>query len=369
MTEAVAGNLLDVITTRHGSFLARRLLSVLAGRDLTSAPLAKEANPAKEEDKKDEEEAGTVEEPVAKRRRSVGGLRSKLEAGTDAENRDDELVVDYPDHLQLLLDATLSEQLTPEATALCRDAFAAPFLQSILWACRGNDDAAGRLIAQLLGGSLLNVTPDLLQGLMQDRVGSHVIEVIYQVAPEDAFQKLSTAGFKGVTVHLSTHPYANFAVQAALSAVRKPQQFKRMFEDLRPSLVPLLRGQRAGVIAALVSASRRLRTLETDVSSAVFSAAEAFGAETGTGAVPKLLTLGAPKPLAALAAASDTPGRSALSSLGCALIIQLVQLPGFAWQDALRALPPEQLRILSTDSAGCRVLETFLQVGRILEGG
>ncbi|KAK2076937.1 hypothetical protein QBZ16_005165 [Prototheca wickerhamii] len=368
VTEAIAGNLVSVITTRHGSFVARRLLSVLAGRDLTSAPTAKEGAGGKKQREEAGEEETTAEkeaeEPPAKRRRSVAGLESKVTAGVSGGQGEEEAVVDWPELLQALLDAALADEVIPEATSLCRDIFAAPFLQSLLWACRGNDEAAGRLIAQLLGGSLLNVTPDGLQVLMQDRVASHVLEVMYQVASEDVFQKLSTAGFKGVTGAMAMHPSANFAVQAALSAVRRPPQFKRMFEDLRPSLAQLLRAHRGGVVAALVAAAHRLKAQEADVSSAVMTAAEALGAERGAPALGALLALDRPTPLAELAAATEIKigARSALSSLGCSLAMQLLQLPGFAWQDALRALPPEQLRVLATDPAGCRVIETYLQV-------
>jgi hypothetical protein len=47
---------------------------------------------------------------------------------------------------------------------------------------------------------------------------------------------------------LAQHSAANFAVQAAISALRKPQQLKRMLEDLRPSFQQLLRSRRRRVV-------------------------------------------------------------------------------------------------------------------------
>ncbi|KAL6776046.1 PUF4 [Auxenochlorella protothecoides x Auxenochlorella symbiontica] len=367
-TESVCGDLQAVITTRHGSFLSRRLLSVLVGRDVTSGPSAKAApGPSVAGGGSDaaapevEEEKG--EEAAPKRRKTVGGLASKLERGSDTSAAASAGEVDHPEALQGLLASLLTDDFAVEAAALCRNTFAAPFLQSLLWACKDNEEATTQLVSCLLGGTMLNVTPDQLQQMMQDKVASHVIEVIYQVVPDEAFQKLSTTGFKGAMVHLASHAFANFSVQAALSSVRRPAQLKRMFQDLRPHLAQLLRARRGGVVAALLAGARRLGTLEADAAAATWAAAGALGGEHA-GPVPALLSLDRPVPLARLGPSAGTRGKSGLSPLGTALLIQLLQLPVEAsgqWADALAALPPAQLRLVAGDAGGCRVVETYLR--------
>ena len=74
--------------------------------------------------------------------------------------------------------------------------------------------------------------------------------------------------------------------------MRKPQQLKRMFEDLRPALGGLLRARRGGVVAALVAAAGRAGGLEADVASAMWHAlGGAAGAGAGSAPLVALLTM------------------------------------------------------------------------------
>ncbi len=49
-------------------------------------------------------------------------------------------------------------------------------------------------------------------------------QVVFETAPDELFQKLSSACFKGHLLDLARHPAANFAAQAGIAALRKPAQ-------------------------------------------------------------------------------------------------------------------------------------------------
>ncbi|EFN50799.1 hypothetical protein CHLNCDRAFT_141850 [Chlorella variabilis] len=165
--------------------------------------------------------------------------------------------------------------------------------------------------------------------------------------------------------NLAQHPCANFAVQAAVAALRKPQQLKRMFEDLRPSFPQLLRSRRGGVLAALLAAAGRLGTQEAEAAAALWAAAGGGTAGTGSG------TSGG-APLAALLTL-DThtqlggSGGGRLSSLGCAMAAAVLRLPPAAcrqWGEAVAALAPAQLQQVARDPGGCRVLEAYFEISK-----
>ena len=183
-------------------------------------------------------------------------------------------------------------------------------------------------------------------------------QAVFQTAPDDLFQRLCTLSFKGHLVPLAQHPTANFGVQAALAALRKPQQLKRMFEDLRPHLGALLRMRRAGVVAALLAATGRLRALEADVVAAVWHAAGGLAGSSG-GPLEALLALDTTAQLD-----PGSSGRVRLSTLGCAMLQALFRLPPAAvkqWSEALVGLVPGVAQHVARDPGGCRVLEAYLE--------
>ena len=121
---------------------------------------------------------------------------------------------------------------------------------------------------------------------------------------------------------MAQHPSANFTVQAAISHVKKSQQLKRMYEDLRDSFVALLRGRRGGVITVLLAAAAKLNCIQAECSATLWESLEkSFPKDQNQNKTPlhSLLTLDTTVEL------GTTEGR--LSALGCAAAISLFQYP------------------------------------------
>ena len=272
----------------------------------------------------------------------------------------------YPHIFQQVIATILSDDWTgPELTAIQCDPYAGPFLQSLLRASvvMADEQQTGRLVIHLLGGNAASgpdtVTSDAMYRLLTDRHGSHLMEAAFEAAPDDVLQKMLTAAFKGRLLNLAQHPSANFAVQAALAAVRRPQQLKRMFEDLRPHLATLLRARRGGVVAVLLAAAGRVGSLESDCADALWHSADT-GLDTSMGVSPlhKLLTLDTTTKL------GQSGSGIRLSPLGCAALVTVLQYPSAAckkWADALGELTSVEVGTVVRDPGGCRVIETYLE--------
>jgi len=146
VTEAAASSLYEMATSKYGSFVARRLLCVLAGRDVAPPP-GKKAQAAAGPD----EAAGTGEQQHIKQQGQQqqqqqqrgprgGALAAKLggssgdgvEAGTASS-------ADYPVLLDQLAGVVLGDDWGgEEMQRLVCDMFAGPFLQALLRACTHN---------------------------------------------------------------------------------------------------------------------------------------------------------------------------------------------------------------------------------------
>ncbi|CAG9466587.1 unnamed protein product [Pedinophyceae sp. YPF-701] len=92
---------------------------------------------------------------------------------------------------------------------------------------------------------------------------------------------------------LSAHPTANFAVQAAIATARTPQQVEGMAAELCDHFPALMRGSRAGVVAALVAGSQRHAAACKQVAKALSSATMELGRlSSSSEMVPWMLFMG-----------------------------------------------------------------------------
>jgi nucleolar protein 9 len=374
VTEAVVECLYEMVLSKYGSFVARRLLCLLSGREVASAPKRHQpAFPPQPREATSVADIGAVQVEHAgsnKRKSRNEGLASRVGAVKQTHHTSARVEAacetpPFPELLYQLAEATMSDDWTGSGLAeLQTDQFSGPFLQALLRAVGGWDASlSGKLVVHLLGGNasgdVNSITSDDLQRLITDRQGSHLVEAAFEAAPDDVFQKLCTVAFRGRTVPMAQHPVANFVVQAALASVRKPQQLKRMFEDLRPQLATLLKARRGGVVATLLAASLRLQSLESDVSDAVWHAVDSGFAGISPSPLHALLTLDS---TVRLGQAGST-GR--LSPLGCAMLVTVFSFSDVAsskrWGEALLALDMGELCAVARDPGGCRVIETYLQ--------
>lgn len=189
-------------------------------------------------------------------------------------------------------------------------------------------------------------TPERVDEILRDRVGSHFVEAVFATAPSDHVPPLYRAMIQPSLPALSTHPHANFAVQAALRMLRG-ESLAEAIAALTPHASALLTTQRGGVVVALTMAA----TAEPETHGAAVCAMLAAPGKRAAGAhAPLLFLLG-----------GDTPP---LWTIGCALLhlvfSSFTQAQSQVFGNALATLPGQHLVALARAPAGVRVLESFL---------
>lgn len=141
VTEAAGASLYEMATSKYGSFVARRLLCVLAGRDVAPQPGKKAAAGA---DSAAAGAGGDPQQPAAQQQqqgaRGGGNLAAKLRSGEGGEGGPGGPAgADYPALLDQLAGVVLGDDWSgEEMQRLSCDAFAGPFLQALLRACTHN---------------------------------------------------------------------------------------------------------------------------------------------------------------------------------------------------------------------------------------
>lgn len=341
-------NLLDMINSKYGSFVARRLVNILSGD-------VKDQNKIKQ---------GADTGSILDQKRSYENSNKKnLAMKVEVRDHLDILIEPRVDLLQRMCKIFMSEDFTGrDIRDLQMSRHAGPFLKVLLQAMGrvGNEQQRSDIVICLLGGNPAvgadSISSDSLYQLMTDRSGSHLVEAALLAAPDSIFGKLCTTGFKGRLPALSQHPSANFTVQAAISHVKKPQQLKRMYEDLKDSFVGLLKGRRGGVVTVLLAAAAKLNCIQAECATTLWDSLKtSFSGDQNKTPLHSLLTLDTTVEL------GKSEGR--LSALGCAAAISLFQYPkGMTkeWNKSLENFDSKELSQVALDPGGCRVLESYL---------
>eukprot|EP00890_Picochlorum_soloecismus_P000531 jgi/Picsp_1/1479/NSC_04957-R1_protein len=348
-TEVSVSNFLDMVCSKYGSFVARRLVNVLSG----------ELHDPKRSKRSDNSESMS--------RSYVNTNKLNLAIKMSAQTNSSQQTTQIEPRLDLLrkiCGTFTSDEMTPkDIHDLQRSPFAGPFLKNLLEAVGrvGSEDEKSSLVICLLGGNPAvgpdTITADSLFNLMTDRSGSHLMEAALSTAPGNLFSKLCTTCFKGKLVSLAQHPVGNFPVQAAISNIQKPQQLRRMFEDLKPQIGTLIKARRGGVVTVLLGAAARIGAIQAEVSDALWSSVkESFIGEQHATPIHTLLTLDTNVVLG-----EDTRGR--LSPLGCSALSTIFQYPramNKEWRKCLERMTSSEVVHVALDQGGCRVLESFI---------
>ena len=161
----------------------------------------------------------------------------------------------------------LAAMVAQEPRAWVRDvalhAHASPCVQALLFALEGDRDLVFLLIPSLLGSSVLkveggggdddeekkkekgegvpsvptvprvvglkeagslfaDVAPRHIRSVMDETAGSHLLEAVLAVAPDEVHAELVSRFVVGHTVSMARHPTANYVLQAAISTLRDP---------------------------------------------------------------------------------------------------------------------------------------------------
>ncbi|KAK9838453.1 hypothetical protein WJX81_000207 [Elliptochloris bilobata] len=372
---SVRAHLGDHAAHRSASHAARRLLSVLAGRDVAPAAPAAAATD------------GAAYARATQAKQGRAGLSARFGVGAPVPPPPPQ----HPELLRGFADALGSAEWAGAATeALIYDPYGGPWLQALLTALARDREALQALIPRILAAGAAAATgepadeqggaagaaaagehPTLdlagldngrLLGLMRDRTSSHLMEVVVTVAPEELLDELQARYLRGELAALAAHPCGNFVVQALAGAAARPQPVRLLLRELRDAVPELLGSKRAGVVAALLAASERCgnAAVQTDAARALSSALAARASAGRPGAAQgwaaALLTLDTGADL------SNADERTRLSTLGSAMLACLLRMPKEAsaeFAEALAGLPAAALRRAGADSAGSRALEAF----------
>jgi hypothetical protein len=142
VSEAAAECLYEMATSKYGSFVARRLLCVLSGRDVAPPP-GRKGGAAAGAPGGEGQAAGEAAQQLGQQGqqgpRGGGALAAKLGADPSAAGGGDSASADYPELLDKVAAAALSDDWGgEEMVRLAADPFAGPVLQALLRACTHN---------------------------------------------------------------------------------------------------------------------------------------------------------------------------------------------------------------------------------------
>ena len=340
MSDAIANSAVDSAYDPRVSPVARSYLSVLSGRECS--------NNSKQ-----------------------GGLAGKLKGGTSSAGGFDD-AMDAPaeryvfeTELRRFSDLMLA-QLEPELWNLREDACGSAFLQSVLIAHKGDTASLNWIIPGFLGcapaegtadGELLaDADENDVKQLAESRSGSHLFEAILRAAPKGLMNEIHKRFFRDKMKSLSSHPTANFTLQAMLGATREPEHVATAMQELGQDFGSLMRERRSGVVASILAACARLRTQERDAAKHLARGLTAKGPARVQGRsqlAPSLLWMDQHSGAAG--------GRC--SVLGAAMLQTVLKFPPDAvphFVESLASMTPAEASSAARDAGGSRALEAFL---------
>jgi nucleolar protein 9 len=230
-----------------------------------------------------------------------------------------------------------------------------------------------RYVRRLQAGKVLEgVSAEAFGGRARDPTGSHVLEVVMEIAPPALMEEIHTRFLAGSLASLARDPSANFVAQAALSAACSPAMAKSMYEELSPLIGELLARRRGGVVAALVGACGRHVACQREMCAAMEAALMATAPWAGNTAeaalAPALLCMDSQAQLGPLRKAGSAGGDGStrpprLSPLGSSILIGVL---GFgqgacrSFTDSVAGLKGEDAIAVGADPSGSRVMEALI---------
>ena len=320
--------------------VARKFLSVLSGRECA---------------------------PVAK----AGGLAGKLKGGTSKAGAFADSGIGQPDRhrfddeLKAFADAMLAA-LEPELWNLTEDACGSAFLQAMLNAHQGDAAALNWIVPGFLGCAPAVGTPEgeLLadadekdvRQLMDSRAGSHLFEAILRAAPPKLLNEIFRRFFRGKLRALSSHPSANFVLQAFLGATGDADHVATALMELGQDFGSLMRERRAGVVAAILAACARTRSGERDAAKSLargLTAKMPARKEGRSQLAPALLWMNQ----------HSGAGGGRCDVLGAAMLQTILKFPPDAipqFIESVASMTSGEAVSAACDPGGSRALEAFL---------
>ena len=349
MGRELSENAVDVAFDKRASPVARKFLSLLAGRA--------DLNPPQQPKQK----AGGGGRGAA----SGKNLADKLRGGTSTAGKfAGTLSTSYRfgEELRKFSDSVLAA-IESELWNLMEDTCGSAMLQAILKAHEGDAESLTWIIPGLLGcapaegtneGELLADAQEWdIKTMMQSRAGSHLMEAILAVAPRGLFNEIYRRFFRDKMISTAKHPVSNFVLQAFLAATKDQDHVSSTLNELSQVFGTLLHEKRAGVVAATLAACARLKISEKDAAKALargLTLKMEARKEGRSQLAPALFWL-------------DTPNYGRCSVLGSAMFQTLFKfnadcIPMFS--ESLVTMTDMEVFKVCQDSAGSRAIEAFL---------
>lgn len=347
--QVLGESITDTVSNCYGSHVVRSLLSVLSG----------------------------VTFETSRKGREGGGLSGRLSVVQNPADIPKQGDVIFPQLLHLLIGRIL-EAGKGNILQLCTDPFASPVLQAMLKTVARDASTVTKALLILLGCNNEEFVEDErtseqvplrnLRQLMLDSSGSHLVEVMLEVAPDGIYSEMFRQILTPHLTEYALHQSANFVVQALIVSLRNHNQVDLLLAELKTKFWSLIKGARSGIITSILKACKKFRSNEQEVCRSLVKALTLEAASSSC-LTPRLLFL-------------ENYGRSngskdwmpvfggKMSVLGCAILQLIFSYPEECNQQFWLSLAGmESAEILATikDSGGCHVVESFLSSGAPLK--
>ncbi|KAI5071007.1 hypothetical protein GOP47_0013258 [Adiantum capillus-veneris] len=336
--QVLGENIEEVICNCYGSHVVRSLLSVLSGVTLE----------------------------LSHKGSRGGGLSSRLSLSENpaASIKQGDMI--FP-HLLQLFSRRILGAAKERTIQLCMDPFASPVLQALLRVLAGERALVREALYILLGSDKEGANEEgkssnqNLRQLMFDNYGSHLVEVMLEVASDHTYQEMFQQILTPHLLEYAVHPSANFVVQALIISMRSHNQVASLLSVLKPNFWTLIRGKRAGIITSLLKVCKKYQSSEQEVCSSLAKALN-LDAASSSCLVLRLLFL---EGYASSNGSKDWKPllKERMSVLGCAMLQLIFTFPTecnqLFWLSWLNMEPAEILATIK-DPGGCRVVESFL---------
>ncbi|BFZ19483.1 hypothetical protein BsWGS_22521 [Bradybaena similaris] len=263
-----------------------------------------------------------------------------------------------------------------------RDPSYCPVLQTLLLILHKTSAEEYRSLVKLILDKSC-VSPDLeeadindvskrLPFIVQNEVGSYLIELIISLAAGDELRVLYDLIFKGKLIYFAVHPIANYVLQKFLSVIVDPVMMKELLTDITGYLEDILAVNHVGIVTKLAQACRNTQTGQEDLIQGLLKAFHCQEpVEKQTKIVPLVASL---QTFENFFSDQETSSESAGHLLktvnihGSLLLQELLQFtkPKLV-VTSLLSLSPAELMGLCCDKCGSHIVDTFFSSQTVLD--
>ncbi|XP_005102065.1 nucleolar protein 9 [Aplysia californica] len=203
--------------------------------------------------------------------------------------------------------------------------------------------------------------------LVQDNIGSFVVELIISLSSGPRFEELYNLLFKGKLLFFAVHPFANYVLQKMLSTISEKKLMQNILDDISKYIEDILAVNHCGIVTKLAEACQRTGVGQEQFLQVLMSAFHCYEPESKrTKIVPLVASFQTYEVFYKAAEDSKEEGASALlktvSYHGSMILQQLLQFskPVTVVMSVLE-LSAAELLFLACNHKGSHVVDVFFQ--------